>query len=77
MDSAEKLMTFVVCASFAIVALVILGIVGNLYKDYKLEAKRIEAQAAGKIPPPNVQIRKLDDEQFRLLLEALQNKEQK
>ena len=77
MDSTEKLMTFVVCGSFIIVALVILVIVGNLYKDYKLEAKRIEAQAAGKIPPPNVQVRKLDDEQFRLLLEALQNKEQK
>ena len=58
-------------------ALVILTIAGSQYKDYKLEAKRIEAQAAGKLPPPNVQIRNLDDEQFRLLLEALQNKEQK
>ena len=77
MDSSEKLLFFVFCAIFVIVALVILTIAGSQYKDYKLEAKRIEAQAAGKLPPPNVQIRKLDDEQFRLLLEALQNKEQK
>ena len=74
MDDTDK---FMICAFLIIVILSLLNLGGCEYKEYKLEKQRLEAQAAGKIPPPNVQIRKLDDEQFRLLLEALQNKEQK
>ena len=51
--------------------LVLLNFGGCQYKEYKLEKQKLEAQAAGKIPPSNVYVYRLDEEQLRQLIEAI------
>jgi len=70
--SERTLDTIVVFGVFVVLPLIPLIYGGCRYEERKHEMQKLEAQAAGKLPPDNIHVYRLDEEQFNRLIKAIQ-----